>query len=609
MKKTWRSVLFLLPVLGGLGALGAILADRSEEKSALLWGFSAFRLGLAAAALVFTLFAFLIYSNRRKNLTFLYYLSAAAFWPCAVILLLGRWPSDDSRNLIPLIADRAAPLLICLALSAAVWRLALSCGEEEPPDGYTLFVFCVAVLSYLAVSSHIAKYNWSLFLPGNTAYCVITLVSACVWKLALKAEISRRWKTAAGCLFFMVLGFTVTRLTGMWMGRVNTPSKAYWNELAEAFLAGRMDLASPSGFHDLTQYNGKWYVPNPPLPGILLMPWVALLGSAERVNMCVADAVTAGINAGLLFLMLVLAYVRKGGPLYQPCGDEYSYPPRSFPVICWVTVLFVFGTDHLWLGTTGQMWFISQMLVITFTLLACICVIGGLPPVFAGIALGCGVLCRPNIFPVYLCLLGLWLHQEKAFPRLDLKKTFFWCLQSGIPVVIAAGLLLLYNKLRFDDWMDFGYVTINGADWILNAVREYGMFHPHFFKINADVMLFGLPRLDLSGTRFFFNPHVAGYSIFIMTPPLIWIFRSFRKDWFSVGSWASVLLTVVLLLFYHNTGAEQIGYRYILDAAAPLAMMTAAGTRGKVSGWFKFLTIFAVCLSFIAIYWWYLGRI
>ena len=71
----------------------------------------------------------------------------------------------------------------------------------------------------------------------------------------------------------------------------------------------------------------------------------------------------------------------------------------------------------------------------------------------------------------------------------------------------------------------------------------------------------------------------------------------------------SRLLSVGLLLFYHNTGAEQIGYRYLLDITAPLSLLTAAGIRGKTGWLFKLLTVFAIGLSFIAIYWWYLGRV
>ena len=134
----------------------------------------------------------------------------------------------------------------------------------------------------------------------------------------MKTDADLPRKTAAGFLFFAVLGFSVTRITGMWMGRVNAPpDKVYWNELAESFLHGRLDLMHPAGHHDLTLYDGKWYVPNPPLPGILMIPWVALLGSAESVNMCIADAVIAGVNAGLLFLMLTLAFETDGGPFYR----------------------------------------------------------------------------------------------------------------------------------------------------------------------------------------------------------------------------------------------------------------------------------------------------
>ncbi len=75
------------------------------------------------------------------------------------------------------------------------------------------------------------------------------------------------------------------------------------------------------------------------------------------------------------------------------------------------------------------------------------------------------------------------------------------------------------------------------------------------------------------------------------------------------GTRAAVLPGTGLLLLYHNTGAEQIGYRYLLDFSAPLALLTADGMRGHISKLFKLLTISAVVLSFIGIYWWYPGRV
>ncbi len=609
MKKSAKSLLFALPILEGIAAAVWTVADRSEAKNALLLGLSGFRLGLFALLIALTVAAAALFRRRSNPPKWLWFVSALGFAAAGWVLLISRFPNDDSRCLIHLIVSRALPLVLWLALSSVEYLAGMTLSDTEKPHGFTLFCLLAALFTYWAAASHYDAYNWNVDLRGTSAMILVTAAAAVIWYWVLPQDISHTWKILAGCVFFALMSFTVIRSTQLWMGRVNTPAKAYWNELAESFLAGRLDLIAPEGFHDLTEYNGKWYVPNPPMPAILLMPVVKALGSAEAVNMAVYSAVLGALNAALLFWMLATAFTHSNSPLFNEADNGIDFPGNTLNISIWVTALFIFGTDLFWLATTGQMWFISQLVVTLFTLLAAIFALRGNSPILIGVMLGCAVLSRPNVCTVYFLLLGIWLYQNARFPEIPWKDMIVWGLKSGIPVVICVGLLLLYNKLRFDNWMDFGYVTINGADWILESVQKWGMFNTHFFKTNADVMLFGLPRLDFSGERFFFYPYVAGYSIFLMTPPLIYAFRSFRHEWFSVGSWLSVLVTVGLLLMYHNTGAEQIGYRYILDAAAPLALMVADGTRGKVSPLFKILTVFAVCLSFVAICWWYLGRV
>ena len=53
-----------------------------------------------------------------------------------------------------------------------------------------------------------------------------------------------------------IVTYTIYRHTAQWMAWTNTPSKAYWHELAEAFLQGRLFLVSPETLHDLTFFNG-----------------------------------------------------------------------------------------------------------------------------------------------------------------------------------------------------------------------------------------------------------------------------------------------------------------------------------------------------------------
>ena len=82
-----------------------------------------------------------------------------------------------------------------------------------------------------------------------------------------------------------------------------------WNHyslLAEAWLNGRLDLAggppSYAGMNDFAQYRDQWFVVFPPLPAVLLLPVVALAGSAERVQDGQFFLWLAGIAPAVLFL-------------------------------------------------------------------------------------------------------------------------------------------------------------------------------------------------------------------------------------------------------------------------------------------------------------------
>ncbi|HNY18807.1 MAG TPA: hypothetical protein PKJ76_02035, partial [Flexilinea sp.] len=75
-----------------------------------------------------------------------------------------------------------------------------------------------------------------------------------------------------------------------------------------------------------------------------------------------------------------------------------------------------------------------------------------------------------------------------------------------------------------------------------------------------------------------------------------------------IGAWVSVILTVGLLLLYHNTGAEQVGYRYIQDAIIPLVLLLGVGVGEKPGILFKGLTILGVVINLLSTYWWYIGR-
>ncbi len=73
--------------------------------------------------------------------------------------------------------------------------------------------------------------------------------------------------------FVFLATLTLYLLTAWMTGSVRSPIQAYFNDLAAAFITGRLDLVNPLSTLDLTFYNGKWYVPFPPLPALLMIPW------------------------------------------------------------------------------------------------------------------------------------------------------------------------------------------------------------------------------------------------------------------------------------------------------------------------------------------------
>src|SRR4051812_4481996 len=58
--------------------------------------------------------------------------------------------------------------------------------------------------------------------------------------------------------------------------------------LAESWLHGHLDLGhGPPDYtqnNDFASYKGKWYISFPPFPAVLMLPLVAVAGSAEKVR-------------------------------------------------------------------------------------------------------------------------------------------------------------------------------------------------------------------------------------------------------------------------------------------------------------------------------------
>lgn len=116
-------------------------------------------------------------------------------------------------------------------------------------------------------------------------------------------------------------------------------SATYFDQLADSFLQGRLDLADSSTTYDLTEKGGRWYVPFPPLPALLLTPWVALMGLA-RANPLLLSIIMGALS--VLFVSRLLDALAGRG-----LGPQERSGRR------WLTLLFALGCVHWQVATDG----------------------------------------------------------------------------------------------------------------------------------------------------------------------------------------------------------------------------------------------------------------
>lgn len=190
----------------------------------------------------------------------------------------------------------------------------------------------------------------------------------------------QRW--VASLLVFVATA-TVYWITAVAVGNTHTPDYAYYDQLAESFAHGRLDLPNPVGNLDLTEHNGKWYVPFPPLPALLMVPWVALAGRAAT-NTVVVSIVLA--SASVASVWLLFEALRRRGSLHVDAGKQR-----------WLIVALAVGSVHYVAAVDGSVWYLAQIAAVTFVALGAWLAAERRAARAIGASLGTAMLARPHL--------------------------------------------------------------------------------------------------------------------------------------------------------------------------------------------------------------------
>lgn len=329
----------------------------------------------------------------------------------------------------------------------------------------------------------------------------------------------------------------------------------YFVRLADAFLHGRIYLTeAPAWLNELIPRNGVWYVAYPPMPAILLIPFVAAFGSGFHQQ--IASCVFGGIVAGLAWLVF----------------GRFALTPR---VRLGLTVAFGFGTVLWYVAETGSVWYVSHVVAVMFSMAAILLALERRWPLVVGLLLGCATLARLPVgltAPFFLAMIAgiSWpprMPDRQVWTRASMRVVAF-----ALGLAIPGLLYLLYNLARWGTLVDQSYVLIPGVlqdpIYAKHGILALEYIPRHLFAIF-------LRSWNYVDDPPFLQPSLWGLSLFLTTPLLLWLGRARLHDprvgWAAIGTG----LALVPIITHGNVGLSQFGYRFSLDVQPLLFVILA----------------------------------
>ncbi|GCE23921.1 hypothetical protein [Dictyobacter kobayashii] len=354
--------------------------------------------------------------------------------------------------------------------------------------------------------------------------------------------------------------------------------------LANGWLQGHLyvDDPSPGGAGDYTFWNGHWYVAFPPLPAVFFLPLVAIFHYSHQFEMSLAVEFTFGI-ANIILMFLVL---RR---LVEKCQISLS-----FSSVAWLLVLFVCGTELLYVSMQLGGCFLAHVIATTFLLLHMLELLGKRRGWLAALWLALAGLSRSTALLAFPCYLLLIYLEERHQPWLLLRKCIAFCAVLGV----AVSGILLYNLARFGSWLDFGYTSMNVSPRLADGLHQYGQFSLHFLAMNFHYMLIQPPQILSQLPYIFFNP--VGTGIFWTMPALCSLFRTFFVRPHNYLTWclsAGCIFPVIAHLLYFNTGWLQFGYRFFVDILPLVFVLAIMGFHDRLRWYEKGLILLSIGIN------------
>ncbi len=325
--------------------------------------------------------------------------------------------------------------------------------------------------------------------------------------------------------------------------------------LADAFLHGRLDITR--AMDDTILFQGKHYVPFPPFPAIVLVPFVALFGLSFKTM--ALTPFLGGATAAVLLKVL-----RRAG--------------ASAPVAAWLTIGFVFGSVYWLVARYPLDSYFAHCVAVLCLLLALGEALGRKRGLLVGFLAGFACLSRQlSVFTLpFLWALMLW-HAPGGRPA---RRRWGAVLLTGIGLAACLGAYAWYNWARFGAPGDDGYRYLEEETWYGYRMARWGNFHWIYlasnflrmfllgFTIDFQPPAYLIPQMSPWGTSLTFASPFVFYALFGRPTP--------DRRVNAIGGLSILACLAAVLLHKSANGGWQInGMRYALDFL-PMALVFAA---------------------------------
>jgi hypothetical protein len=349
-----------------------------------------------------------------------------------------------------------------------------------------------------------------------------------------------------------------------WVGPAQAGTDAYI-PLANAMLHASVSV-DPSYYTwiELALYRGSWFVPFPPIPAFVLLPFVAVFGQTFDTNL------TAAI-AGAIGVWLMWGLLRQLG-----------LNLRSAVAL---TLAWAVGSEVFWASAVGGTHLFAETLAASLLLATLRLALARRAPVLAGLLLGAAIGCRlPLVFALPL-VVGLYVGLPTRIRRPSAYQ-LFRAVEVGLGLAAPALVMAVYNVARFGSPIEFGYGLITSRDG--HSVLEEpwyseGIVSPLYVPRGLWAML-GQPW-DFVGEFPWLHPTWAGQAVTFTTPLLVWLARARFRDPLVIYALVSAALILLVDLMHGETGYAQFGYRFVVDALPVLWLVLAAVFRDRLGRW------------------------